>query len=60
MKKPKPTNKAISDSINGLLENGINVNVNIKTESLFRLSLFAVITTIVIGAVSYTFNKIKR
>ena len=60
MKKSKPTNKAISDSITGLLQNGIDVNVNIKTQVLIRLTIFALVLTALISATSYGMHVLKK
>ena len=60
MAKKRKLNKAVTDSISGLLDQGINVNVNIKTEVLVRLAFFAIIVTAVIGVTNFTLFRLKR
>lgn len=58
--KPQPTNKAISDSITALTEKGIDVNINIQTEVLVRLSVFAIVLTVLISATMYGMHILKN
>lgn len=60
-KPQKPRmNYAITDSLVSILEKGIDVNVNINSDSLIRLGFFAVILTLIIGATSYGVNYLKK
>ena len=58
--KPQPTNKAVSDSIATLAENGINVNINIQTTTLVRLTVFAIILTALISGTMYGMHVLKK
>lgn len=58
--KPQPTNKAVSDSIAMLAENGINVNINIQTITLVRLAVFAIVLTALISGTMYGMHVLKK
>ena len=58
--KPQPTNKAVSDSIAALAENGIDINVNIRTEVLVRLAVFAIVLTALISGTMYGMHILKK
>ena len=60
MKKPRKLNKAVTDSISGLLEQGINVNINVKTETLVKLVFFAFVVTVVVAGTNYFLYWIKK
>lgn len=59
MEKRKKLNKAVTDSISGLLEQGINVNVTFPTSTLVRLVFFSIILTVVISGTSFALHKLK-
>ena len=58
--KLQPTNKVVSDPISTLIENGFDVNINIKTDVLVRLGFFAIILTVVISGVMYGMHVLKK
>lgn len=55
----KKLNKAVTDSISSFLDNGINVNVRIETETFVRLIFFAIIVTVVVAGTNYTLHWLK-
>lgn len=60
MEKPKKLNKAVTDSISSLLEQGVNVNINVKTEMMVKLVFFAFIITVVVAGTNYFLYWIKK
>ena len=59
MKEKKHINKAVTDSLSALLDQGINVNVRVETQTLVKLVFFAIIVTIVVAGTNYTLHWLK-
>lgn len=59
MKKPRKLNKAVTDSISTLLDQGINVNINIPTEVCVKIVFMAIIITAVVGGASLMLHSLK-
>ena len=59
MKKPRKLNKAVTDSISNLLDQGINVNINISTEVCVKIVFVAIIITAAIGGVNWILYSLK-
>ena len=55
----KKLNKAVSDSISNVLDNGINVNVRVETQTFVKLIFFAIIVTVIVAATNYTLHWLK-
>ncbi len=58
--KKKNLNKAVTDSISSVLENGINVNVRIETATYVKLFFVITLTTAVIMAANYGLHILKN
>ena len=59
MKKTK-LNKAVSDSITTLVQEGIDVNVKIDNGTLIKLAFFVIITTAIIISGNYALHLLKK
>ena len=60
MKEKKHLNKAITDNISALLEQGVNVNVRVETQTLVRLVFFAIVVTVVVAGTNYGLHWLKN
>ena len=58
--KKKNLNKAVTDSISSILENGINVNVRIETATYVKLFFVITLATAVILAANYGLHILKN
>ena len=58
--KKKNLNKAVTDSISSILENGINVNVRIETATYVKLFFVITLATAVIMAANYGLHILKN
>lgn len=58
--KKKNLNKAVTDSISSVLENGINVNVRIETATYVKLFFVITLATAVIMAANYGLHILKN
>lgn len=58
--KKKNLNKAVTDSISSILENGINVNVRIETATYVKLFFVITLATAVIMAANYGLHILKK
>lgn len=60
MKHQKKLNKAITDSLAGLFSEGIDVNVKIEKEALVNIGLLVLVSSIIVGGVSYGFHLLRK
>lgn len=60
MKEKKNLNKAITDNLSALLEQGVNVNVRVETQTLVRLVFFAIVITVVVAGTNYALHWLKN
>ena len=58
--KKKNLNKAVTDSISSVLENGINVNIRIETATYVKLFFVITLATAVILAANYGLHILKN
>ena len=58
--KKKNLNKAVTDSISSILENGINVNIRIETATYVKLFFVITLATAVIMAANYGLHILKN
>lgn len=58
--KTEKINKAVTDSIVSLLQDGINVNVRIETATYVKLLFFAILVVGIIGATNYGLHILKK
>ena len=58
--KKKKINKAVTDTLSSLLEEGINVNVRIETATYVKLFFLAVLITAVIIIANYGLHILKK
>lgn len=56
--KAQVTNKAIGEDITYIAKNGIDVNINILTDSLVRLGVFVVVIAVIISGLLWGMKRL--
>lgn len=59
MNKPKKINKAVTDSLTSVVENGIDINICIETTTYVKLIFFALLVAGLFIGCKYALLKLK-